>query len=88
MVHVKQIARGALRLEGMETDAFRIYWRGKSYTSETLPPYLDRPWEIQALREQSILVRLFEEYLFNEPKKNVKISLKRGKEYALRQIRR
>jgi hypothetical protein len=68
-VHVRQICRGLLK----HVDATSVLWRGKKYSDNT--PYLERPWELQALREQDILVRLFEDQ-FTSKRKRVKIDLR------------
>ncbi len=52
-VHVKQIARGLLSFDGKE-----FTWRGKRYPKNH--PYLERPWEIQAMREEVLLLRTYE----------------------------
>ena len=54
MIHVKQIARGLLCHKHPY-----IWWRGKRMREKSIP-YIDRPWEKQAFREQSLLVALFE----------------------------
>lgn len=45
MVHVRQIARGTLRLDG---DLGRPVWRGHAYDGS----YADMPWEVEAFRLQ------------------------------------
>jgi len=67
-VHVKQVASGLLRYEEP-----LVMWRGKKFGRYNRLPYLKRPWEVQALQQQAILVRLFEMYC-TTPKKRVKIS--------------
>lgn len=51
LTHVKQYARGTLKNLGNN----RRSWRGKVYEADT--PYLSRPWELQALAQQEILLR-------------------------------
>ncbi len=50
MVHVKQMAKGTLKVEGGNT-----WWRGKKYSKRT--KYLDMPWEIDAFARQELLFR-------------------------------
>jgi hypothetical protein len=64
MIHVKQIARGLLAHVRPH-----IWWRGKRVREKSIP-YLKRPWELQALREQSILVREFEKHCTSQVKRD------------------
>lgn len=50
MVHVRQLARGLLRLH-----RGRRYWRGKLVSSRI--PYLDTPWERDAFACQELIFR-------------------------------
>lgn len=50
MVHVRQLARGLLRLH-----RGRRYWRGKLVSSRV--PYLDTPWERDAFACQELIFR-------------------------------
>jgi hypothetical protein len=50
MVHVKQMAKGTLKVEG----DYKV-WRGKKYSKRT--KYLDMPWEIDAFARQELLFR-------------------------------
>jgi len=54
-VHVKQIASGLLRFEPP-----MVKWRGGVFCRYNKSAYLKRPWEIQALQQQAILLRKFE----------------------------
>lgn len=56
MVHVQQYATGRLKNLGEG----RRSWCGKVYEADT--PYLERPWELGALREQEILLRKVLDY--------------------------
>jgi hypothetical protein len=51
MVHVRQLAKGQMKF--LKNQA-RI-WMGKRYSAKV--PYLDQPWELQALGLQEIIVR-------------------------------
>ncbi len=53
MIHVKQIARGQLKLIPSRT-GFNVFWLGKKMKPM---PYLERPWEIEALSGEEILFR-------------------------------
>src|SRR5271167_2409160 len=55
-IHVKQICRGTMKTVSTKG----ISWRGKTYLWKV--PFMERPWELQALREQDILVHRFEEW--------------------------
>lgn len=50
MVHVKQMAKGTLKIVNGTN-----YWAGKRYTKRT--KYLDQPWEQDAFARQEILFR-------------------------------
>ena len=50
MVHVKQIAKGKLKIV-----RGRKHWNGKRYSNKT--KYLDMPWEIEAFSKQELLFR-------------------------------
>jgi hypothetical protein len=50
MVHVRQLAKGMLRVEGGNK-----WWMGKKYSKRT--KYLDMPWELDAFSRQEILFR-------------------------------
>jgi hypothetical protein len=50
MVHVKQMAKGTLKIVNGTN-----YWAGKRYTRRT--KYLDQPWEQDAFARQEILFR-------------------------------
>lgn len=52
MVHVKQLARGALR----QDEDGQFYWRGKLFSINNIP-YVDRPWEREAYSMQELMVR-------------------------------
>lgn len=52
LVHINQMVKG--KLISVENGHF---WAGKYYNNTT--PYLDRPWELQALSLQEILYRRF-----------------------------
>jgi len=51
MVHVKQIAKGQMKLLPNEARM----WKGKRYSKKT--KYLDMPWEIDAFSKQELLLR-------------------------------
>ena len=51
MVHVKQLAKGQMKYRNKGA---RI-WMGKRYSAKV--PYLDQPWELQALAQQEIITR-------------------------------
>lgn len=56
MVHVKQMVRGHLKMDGRGA----TYWRGEKQ-SKTIA-YLDQPWEIEAFSKQELMMRrAFEE---------------------------
>lgn len=57
MVHVRQICRGLLK----DLPPGRCTWRGRKYYVKKTP-YLKRPWELQALREQDYLAILFKQF--------------------------
>lgn len=50
MVHVRQMAKGTLKMSKGNT-----YWNGKKYSKKT--PYLDQPWERDAFARQEIIFR-------------------------------
>jgi hypothetical protein len=50
MVHVRQLARGILKIEDGKN-----YWKGKRYTKKT--KYLDQPWEQDAFARQELIFR-------------------------------
>ena len=50
MVHVKQLAKGQLKVHRKG-----YTWRGKVYPSKT--PYAERPWEIEAYAKQELLMQ-------------------------------
>jgi hypothetical protein len=50
MVHVRQMAKGTLKMNKGST-----YWNGKKYSKKT--PYLDQPWEQDAFARQEIIFR-------------------------------
>jgi hypothetical protein len=50
MVHVRQMAKGILKMDKGNT-----YWNGKKYSKKT--PYLDQPWEQDAFARQEIIFR-------------------------------
>ena len=50
MVHVRQMAKGILKMHKGNT-----YWNGKKYSKKT--PYLDQPWEQDAFARQEIIFR-------------------------------
>jgi len=56
-VHVKQFARGLLK-----QSARAVLWRGKRYEFAKIP-FSQRPWEIQALKEQAVLIRRYDDQL-------------------------
>ncbi len=51
MVHVKQLAKGQMKLLPNEVRM----WKGKRYSKKT--KYLDMPWEIDAFSKQELLLR-------------------------------
>ena len=51
MVHVKQLAKGQMKLLPNEDRM----WKGKRYSKKT--KYLDMPWEIDAFSKQELLLR-------------------------------
>jgi hypothetical protein len=51
MVHVKQLAKGQMKLLPNEARM----WKGKRYSKKT--KYLDMPWEIDAFSKQELLLR-------------------------------
>lgn len=59
MVHVRQLVTGVLRYE-MQGDTEIILWHGVRYPSGF--PYLRRPWELEAMREEKILYLTFLEF--------------------------
>jgi hypothetical protein len=64
MVHVAQKVKGTLRYEQID-GACIPFWRGKR--SDHLP-YLQQPWERQAMASSEIMSRSFEEATFGEYK--------------------
>ena len=50
LIHVAQVAKGKLRFVPRG-----CVWQGKFYNRQV--PYLSKPWEIQAFREQELLFR-------------------------------
>ena len=50
MVHVRQMAKGILKVENGVS-----YWRGKKYSKKT--KYLDMPWEQDAFSKQELIFR-------------------------------
>lgn len=50
MVHVKQYAKGQLKLK-----AKGIVWCGKLYKESDNLSYVNRPWEIEAMKKETIL---------------------------------
>jgi hypothetical protein len=73
MVHVRQIASGHLS----QNHGKRIKWRGKFYQVSKLPPYLQRPWELEALQYEALLVRMYEDHLCTYLSKQDKIKNKK-----------
>jgi len=51
MVHVKQLAKGHMKIVGNGT----VVWMGKRYGKKT--KYLDQPWEQHAFARQEIIAR-------------------------------
>ena len=51
MVHIRQMAKGMLVLNSKKGHT----WMGKRYKANT--PYLDMPWELDALAKQEIIMR-------------------------------
>ena len=51
MVHVRQMAKGQLKM----TSKAAGIWMGKSYSKKT--KYLDQPWELDAFARQEIILR-------------------------------
>lgn len=51
MVHVKQLAKGQLKIHHKG-----YTWRGKAYPSKT--PYAERPWEVEAYAKQEHLMQV------------------------------
>jgi hypothetical protein len=51
MVHIRQMAKGMLVLNSKKGHT----WMGKKYSPKT--PYLDQPWELDALAKQEIIMR-------------------------------
>lgn len=67
MVHVKQICRGQYKsIENKRGNGFRHYWLGKRVSTD----YLQRPWEIEAFKRESILAESFIEYVQRKIKRN------------------
>ena len=58
MVHVKQIAKGQMRLV---KDSEAVIWLGKEHTGEI---YYDLPWEIEAMAKSERMYRKFTDLLF------------------------
>jgi hypothetical protein len=50
LIHVAQVAKGKLRFVPRG-----CIWQGKFYNRKV--PYLSKPWEVQAFREQELLFR-------------------------------
>lgn len=50
MVHIKQYVKGQLKLK-----AKGVIWCGKMYRWEDSPSYVNRPWEIEAMKKETIL---------------------------------
>lgn len=66
MVHVKQMIRGHYKYEPMKYGkGVYHYWLGKRVVAK----YIDRPWEREAFRRESILVEEFSDYLDKKMKK-------------------
>ena len=70
MVHVKQIVRGQYRTEKARNGRIVRYWCGKKVVAD----YLNRPWEIEAFKRESVLF----EALVNQVEKNMKKRSKRN----------
>ncbi len=66
MVHVKQIAKGQYKGIISPTGTLLRCWMGKVVKAK----YLDRPWEIEAYRRESLLVEKLTEFVDKKIKKN------------------
>ena len=68
MVHVKQMIRGHYRQERMKYGkGVYHYWLGKRVNTE----YIKRPWEIEAISRESILVEALGKYLTKRARKSL-----------------
>jgi hypothetical protein len=70
MIHVKQIATGRLK---QHIEVGEVTWLGRRYKKKDLPPLLARPWELQAMQHETILVRMYEDHLFTFVRKRGRI---------------
>jgi uncharacterized protein YjaZ len=50
MVHVKQYSRGQLKLKNKG-----VFWCGKLFPYESQVSYTERPWEIDAMKRETLL---------------------------------
>ena len=62
MVHVKQMVRGQYQIIKARNGKVVTEWCGKRIKAE----YLDRPWELEAFKRESILVMKLYEKVFNQ----------------------
>ena len=65
MVHVKQIAKGHYAGKCLRNGKVVPTWKGKVVQAK----YLDRPWEIEAFKRESILAEMLFEYAEKRHKK-------------------
>ena len=65
MVHAKQMMRGQYRIEICKRGKTTHYWMGKPVKKE----YIERPWEIEAMSRESILVEALNAHLIKLHKK-------------------
>ena len=65
MVHVKQIAKGHYAGKCLRNGKVVPTWKGKVVQAK----YLDRPWEIEAFKRESILAEMLFEYAEKRQKK-------------------
>lgn len=72
MVHAKQMCRGHYKHEPMKYgEGVHHYWLGKRVVAK----YIDRPWEREAFKLESILVEELTDYM-NKKLKNKKVDKK------------
>lgn len=53
-VHISQQERGDLKVN---PDTLECRWKGEKYTNDY--PYMDRPWEQEAFKEQSLISKAY-----------------------------
>ncbi len=61
MIHVAQMLQGDLSIEQA------LSWKNHSYTNPNQIPYLQRPWELEALSGQKKLTRLYQDFVEKNP---------------------